>query len=862
VFYFRTTQNNFMIKLLLTFFVFISLHSSAQKIYGTVFNDKGDLLPYASVTIKGTSTGASANNKAKFSFTLAPGTYVVSCQHIGFARQEKTVVINNVDEEITFILADQKLNMKEVVVKTGGEDPAYAIIRQAIKKRNYYSKQVNAFECDLYTKDIMKLRSLPKKIFGKKVPDEDKKGMGLDSSGKGIIYLSESVAKVHTQQPDKFKMEVLSSRVSGSGGFGFTFPTFISLYNNNVKIFTERFNPRGFVSPIADGAIGFYKYKFLGSFFEDGKEINTIKVIPRRSYEPLFAGVIYITEDDWRIHSFDLTLTKTSQLEIIDTLQITQIHVPVSNEVWRLKNQLLHFNFKQFGIDAIGNFVNVYSSYNINPVFGKKYFDNIIIKYDTAVNKKSATYWDTIRPVPLEPEEQKDYQIKDSIYQLQKDSLLSKSSVDSLNKNQRKIKPLDIFWGGINRRHYTKTKTTSWGIAPLIPGLEYNTAEGAVINAGFYYNTYIKKLKSNFSISPHMRYGFSNTHLNAWADIVFNTRDFDADKKIKRQSWSLSGGKRVSQFNKESPITALNNSITTLFWGDNFMKIYENYFGSIGFSKRYESGLRFAINALYEDRMPLENTSRFTVFKKDSVNITPNYPYEKLTQQFTPHQAFAVSIDVSIKPGQKYIQLPNSKIPVGSKYPTFSFNYTKGIENIFGSDVNFDKWKFTINDTKNLKLAGELKYKIGVGGFLNAEKVFIQDYQHFNGNRSAAASEYVNSFQLAPYYANSTTENFYSFGHLEHHFNGLLTNKIPLFKRLNWNLVAGSNAFYVNKNSNYAEVFVGLENIFKVLRVDFVAGYANGKKATTGIQIGFGGIIGGALKTNGSGQNRTVSISL
>jgi hypothetical protein len=68
---------------------------------------------------------------------------------------------------------------------------------------------------------------------------------------------------------------------------------------------------------------------------------------------------------------------------------------------------------------------------------------------------------------------------------------------------------------------------------------------------------------------------------------------------------------------------------------------------------------------------------------------------------------------------------------------------------------------------------------------------YIQDYQHFNGNQTLAASEYLNSFQLAPYYANSTTAAFYATGHLEHHFNGFLTNKIPVFRRLNWNLVGG-----------------------------------------------------------------------
>ena len=148
---------------------------------------------------------------------------------------------------------------------------------------------------------------------------------------------------------------------------------------------------------------------------------------------------------------------------------------------------------------------------------------------------------------------------------------------------------------------------------------------------------------------------------------------------------------------------------------------------------------------------------------------------------------------------------------------------------------------------------------LGIGGFINSKKVFIQDYQHFNGNRSFSASEYVNSFQLAKYYANSTAAAFYSFGHLEHHFNGLLTNKIPLFNRLNWNLVAGSNAFYVNKNSNYVEVFAGLENIFKILRVDLVAAYANGKKGQTGIRVGTGGVIGGSIKTNS--RNRSINIS-
>ncbi|MGB5006000.1 MAG: DUF5686 family protein, partial [Ferruginibacter sp.] len=628
------------------------------------------------------------------------------------------------------------------------------------------------------------------------------------------------------------------------------------------SVFLDRLNPRGFVSPIADAAISMYKFKYLGSFYEDGKEINSIQVIPRRSYEPVFSGTINITDGDWRIHSFDLLLTKTAQLEIVDTLKITQIHVPVGNDVWRVKNQMIYFNFKQFGIDAIGNFVSVYSGYTINPEFAKNRFNNIIINYDTAVNKKPVAYWDSARPVPLEPEEKMDYRVKDSIFQVNKDSALSQTSVDSLNKKQGKLKVYDVIWKGIHRTKYTVKGNHNWGVESLIKALEYNTVEGLVINVLPYYSRYLKKLKTNFSFEPGIRYGFSNGHLNAWADLYFRTRDWETDKKLKRQTWTISGGKRVSQFNKANPITALTNSVNTLLWGDNFMKIYENYFGSINFNKRYENGLRFNMNVLYEDRIPLENTTDFTIFKKNAANFKPNFPFERIDQQFTAHQAFVFSLDVSIKPGQRYIQFPNRKMSVGSKYPTFSFNYTKGFENIFGSDVNFDKWRLSISDDKNFKLAGLLKYKIGIGGFINDKKVFIQDFHHFTSNRSTRASEYVNSFQLAHYYIYSTTDPFYGFAHLEHHFNGLLTNKIPLFKRLNWNLVAGGNALYTRRDNNYTELFVGLENLFKIFRVDYVFAFASNKQQRSGVRIGTGGILGGSLRTGNNRSRRSTSVSL
>lgn len=834
--------------LLLTIALF-SHSLQAQKLYGTVYTANGDLLPYASITIKGTSMGASANDKARYAFTVAAGTYTVVCQHIGFTSQEKKITLK-ADTELSFVMQEQKMQMEEVIVKTGSEDPAYRVIREAIKIRSFYNNQVKGFTVDMYAKDMARLRSLPKKIFGKKIPEEDISQMGVDSAGRGIIYLSESEAALAVQQPDKFKMNVKSSRVSGSGGFGFTFPAFISLYQNNVKVFTERINPRGFVSPIADGALGFYKYKLMGTFWEDGKMVNTIKVMPRRNYEPLFSGIINITEDDWRIHSFDLQLSKSSQLEILDTLKITQLHVPVSKDVWRVKTQVLYFNFKMLGIDAIGNFLNVYSNYAINPVFAKKYFDRVIIKYDTAVNKRSTAYWDSTRPVPLEPEEVKDYVVKDSLYLLRKDSLLSRRSIDSLNKLQGRIKPLGLFWSGINRKKYSPGRVVSWGINPMLPDLEYNTAEGLTLKASGYVESYSKKLKSTVSFQPHLRYGFSNGHLNAWARLQIKQRNNRSGLPFSNYRLDIEGGKRVSEFYKSYNTSPLLNSIGVLVWAQNRMKTYENYFGSITYFRKMESGVQFTLNALYEDRIPLHNTTTFTLFKRDTNYFTPNYPIELISAPFARHQALVLSGSISIQPGQRYIEFPYNKVAMGSQYPTFTLSYAKGIPSLLGSDVNFDKWKFIISDEAPLKLLGNFKYQLGMGGFLNRKKVMVQDYQHYIGNRSLAATEYVNSFQLASLYGNSNTARWYSYAHLEHHFNGLLTNKIPLFKRLNWHLVAGSNLLYINKNSSHVEIFGGIENILKVFRVDVVSGFHNGKPIRGDIRIGAGGILGGSIKTN------------
>src|SRR5690349_3750628 len=98
-------------------FFFFSFYSFAGRISGTITDEKGVVLPFASVFIKGTTKGTTANNEGKYFLDLNPGTYTIVCQHIGYNREEKKITITDENITLNFQLSPQELTMKEVIVK-------------------------------------------------------------------------------------------------------------------------------------------------------------------------------------------------------------------------------------------------------------------------------------------------------------------------------------------------------------------------------------------------------------------------------------------------------------------------------------------------------------------------------------------------------------------------------------------------------------------------------------------------------------------------------------------------------------------------------------------------------------------------
>ena len=360
----------------------------------------------------------------------------------------------------------------------------------------------------------------------------------------------------------------------------------------------------------------------------------------------------------------------------------------------------------------------------------------------------------------------------------------------------------------------------SFTFRPLSEQLSFNCVEGLVINTGAAWTNRFDSSadgkRRSITIEPNLRYGFSNKHFNAHLTTIYKWG------RNNPSAIMLSGGKRIFQFNNNSPIGPRGNTLSSLLGENNRLKIYEAWYVRGSYIKGVGSGFSWTAAFQYQDRMPLDNTTDYTWIDKEDREYTPNYPSERVSENIKRHQVFFALLGINWQPGARYIDLPNERINLGSKHPLLSVQYLRNFNKFLGSDGDFSRWSFIMKDDVDLKLLGKIGYRIGVGGFIDNDLVQIPDYQHFNGNLSTFATEYLNSFQLLPLYLYSNLSRFYSLVHIEHNLQGLISNKIPIVRKLNVYFVVGGNAFYINGTDNYFEVFAGIDNIFKVLRLDFI----------------------------------------
>ena len=433
----------------------------------------------------------------------------------------------------------------------------------------------------------------------------------------------------------------------------------------------------------------------------------------------------------------------------------------------------------------------------------------------------------------LTKEELKDYVKKDSIQNLKE----SKTYLDSLDIESNKFKLSDLITG---YTHNTSFESKNIRISSPLNGISRNTVQGYNSNLKIKYTKRYDGFKNYLSLSGAINYSFETQRTRGNVSVTYKFNDTD-DLTV-----GLTTGISVNQFNSQEPISELVNSISTLYFEENYMKLYESRFVKTYYSQELFNGFSFNSSISYEDRRALYNLNKYSADQNEGSDFTSNNPLDPLNYNSAPfenHTIVKFKINGDIRFGQKYLSYPGRKINIPNlKYPKFGFSFEKGIS-VDKSNYNFDHLSLNLNQRIILENKGNLRYFAAAGTFFNNPKLAFIDFKHFNGNQTHVNlnSDYLRSFKNLAYYDFSSSKNYIEY-HLEHNFNGFILGKIPLIRWLQSSLETSFHLNVTDQLAPYYETSLGLKNLgfgkYRFFRIDYVRAYQNGFKED-GVVFGF-----------------------
>ncbi|MEM1359052.1 MAG: DUF5686 and carboxypeptidase regulatory-like domain-containing protein [Bacteroidota bacterium] len=829
---------------------------AAQSLSGRITDaETGEPLPFASIYVEQSKSGTASNADGYFQVKLAPGTNRVVFQYLGYQTQVKTVRgSQNLDVE----LSSEALDLTEVEVLSGGEDKSYSVIRRAIAKADYHLNQLDRFEADVYIKGTGKVNKIPG-ILKALAPKEDRKEIEetLDRP-----FTTESTSKIVYERPNTYKQEVEHIYQIGESDFDAAPYIFTSFYEPLVA--------DELVSPLSPKAFGYYKFELEGVFVDQDKLINKIKVIPRSRGEDVFEGYIYIVQDDWSLHSLDLTTYKLGfQIDIAQTFAEIQEHI------WEPITTTVDADGQIFGIAFEFHYLSTISNYKLtlNPDIGgyvevidektqpevaakvkKKRRDvssieqtlaeggeitrkdlrrlmreyereerkqsdepqvesNYSFNMDSAKAVRDTAAWAARRPVPLTALEVKGYAIADSLEKVKAEEPAVKVTV-GFGTDTADSTLVDTT---ANR----KRKRGLRFITPF-PDPIFNPVEGYALGARLGW----RNRKKKFGFGVHPRYGFGWDKINVEGDVHFGRSGRRSDFGPEPQ-WRISGGQFLRQFDDRPAIEPWISTYTNLFTGRNFIRLYQREYFKVEYRKNFDPTFRLEVDAGFEDRQAVSNSANNNWFGLgDEEAYAPNLPINAergVIGQVS--DAATIRVAATFRPGLKYEIENGRKRPIELSAPRVGLEFRQGISDLLDSRADFTALEASYEHRFSNGRKGDVDLLVRGGAFLNNSSVDFPDFKHFAGSELTLTSlDPIGSYRLLPYYLESTSEEYLEFyGHYQ--FRKFLLTHIWKLHLMGLKEDLFVNYLYTPTSENYTEVGYSIDNIFRIFRLEFVTSF-------------------------------------
>lgn len=812
-------------------FIFITqplfLFSQSKQISGVVVDSlTNNPVPYVAIYLNGSKNGVLADENGIFKFNYDAGYDTITTSVMGYAS--KSFVLSKLNaEKLIFKITPIGIKLNEIFVKPQKEkyskknNPAVSFVEKIMSRQhltdplnndnyNYEKYERITFALNNFTEQAQNDWMFKKFPFLKDYIDTS------DISGTPILNVSlkEKTSNVYYRKETKAQKEYVSG-IKRAGIDDITsqesLQVFIDdvlreidIYKNDITILGNKF-----VSPLSNIATNFYKFYLTDTLLIDGDSCIELSFAPHNPQTFSFIGRLYVLKNDRTmfIKRVLMNIPPSINLNFIDNLYIKQEFKKASNGARIKINDDLTLEASLMpgtqGIYARRNSFYKNHSFEISPnddVFN--YMQDVIIP-DDAYNKDDY-FWERKRMSTISTAENN---VPDLITKLR--------TVPIYYWTEKIIKV--IVSGYIHT-----SKNSKFDIGPVNSFVSYNDLEGVRFRTG---GLTTANLNKRLFARGYVAYGTKDEKLKYGGEVEYSFHDKKYhSKEFPIHSLKLSHSYDVNMLGQQYMFTNSDNVFLSLKRQVDRQIIYER-------ASRLEYILEFYNNFSIESGIN-HNREEATTYMP-FINGYGN--------NFTHYNQTSFNIRLRYAPGEKFYQTKTKRYPVNFDAPIFIISHSFSPSNFLGS-MN------TINKTE---ISVQKRFWFSAFGYtdiiLRAGHVWDQapypDLLIPNANLSYTIQPESYALMNPMEFINDS----YASWDFTYYANGAILNYIPLIKKLKLreiftfrglygHLSDKNNPLYNNNlfrfpvitqtcnmsSKPYMEMGIGIENILKILRIDYV----------------------------------------
>jgi hypothetical protein len=372
-----------------------------------------------------------------------------------------------------------------------------------------------------------------------------------------------------------------------------------------------------------------------------------------------------------------------------------------------------------------------------------------------------------------------------------------------------------------------------------LKNLNFNTVDGLVYGMDFRIDKTWNK-KQRLGLYPVFLYAFSRASFMWKINSYFN---FGNKSQTQIYLWT---GNLSRDINRSSGIHPMINSVTTLFLESNYLKLYSGRFLTLGCKTEITNGLYIDLQAGYENRRILSNTTNFTLIET-SRTYTSNTPVNSYLDnpadpfyELKDHRHGDLTAALQYTPKMRYSMKGESKIARGSDWPTFTLSWKHGINDFEGyspSLQQYDLIRFEAFQRISIGALGEFRWRYRAGGFLKNTGFTFIDFNHFTAQPfPVMIKDYEDAFMLPHFYSLSTPEIFSEF-HMKYTTPYLLLKLIPGLSNTLMRENVSLSFLWSKYHEAYTEIGYSISEILLLGEIGVYAGFDNFSFNSIGARI-------------------------